>query len=44
MKTVTFTDEEIKVLESFLWCNPCEAGCAFEEMQKSNKDCDECKF
>ena len=44
MKTVTFTANEIRALQLFLWCNPCKGGCAYEEMQSSKRDCDNCKL
>ena len=44
MKTIKLTASEIRTLECFLWSNPCSSGCAYPEMQKSKKSCDECKL
>lgn len=44
MKTVKLTASEIRSIELFLSANPCMSGCAYPEMQKSKKDCDECKL
>lgn len=44
MKTVKLTASEIRTLDCFLWSNPCSMGCAYPEMQKSRKSCDECKL
>ena len=46
MKTITFSDTDIKVLGIFLDnCNPCRSGCAYPEMQgKYPEDCSECQF
>lgn len=33
-KTITFTDEELKVLEEYLFCNPCSGGCVCEVPNK----------
>ena len=39
------TKDELKVLSTYLDCNPCEAGCEIEEMNPGKgKDCDECQF
>ena len=39
------TKDELQVLSAYLDCNPCEAGCAIEEMDPGKgKDCDECQF
>lgn len=39
------TKDELQVLNAYLDCNPCEAGCAIEEMDPGKgKDCDECRF
>lgn len=27
MQTITLTASEIKTLETYLWCNPCNSGC-----------------
>ena len=44
MKTVKLTASEINSMFYFLHTNPCEAGCAYPEMNNSRKDCDECKL
>jgi len=45
MKTIELTDTEIRALDEVLWTNPCESGCAFQEMQnKKNMNCEECKL
>ena len=44
MKTITLTDNEERELKYLLLTNPCESGCAYTEMEKSEKDCDECKL
>lgn len=44
MKTLILNANEIRALEAFLWCNPCRAGCAYEEMHNSKKDCSDCKL
>lgn len=44
MKTVTLTANEIRAIGEFLWANPCDSGCAYSEMKKSKKECDECKL
>lgn len=44
MKTIKLTASEIRSLYCFLWSNPCSNGCAYPEMQKSRKSCDECKL
>lgn len=44
MKTIKLTKVEERALITLLECNPCEGSCAFSEMQKSKKDCDECKL
>lgn len=36
-KTISFTDEEIKVLGLYLWENPCSSGCCYEV--PNNVDC-----
>lgn len=36
-KTVTFTEEELKVLSHYLWQNPCSAGCCCKVPK--NVDC-----
>ena len=42
MITLTLTKQEQRALESLLWCNPCRSGCAWEEMEKSKKECFDC--
>jgi hypothetical protein len=42
MITLKLTKQEERALQALLWCNPCRSGCAWEEMEKSKKDCDEC--
>jgi hypothetical protein len=43
--TMELTKDELQVLSAYLDCNPCEAGCAIEEMNPGEgKDCDKCKF
>lgn len=44
MKTIKLTAKEIRALKEQLWANACSSGCAFSEMQRSRKDCDECDF
>lgn len=44
MKTITLTAKEIRALKEQLTANACSSCCAFPEMQKSRKDCDECEF
>ena len=44
MKTIELTASEIRTLECFLYSNPCSNGCAYPEMQRSKKDCEECKL
>ena len=44
MKTIKLTTGEIRSLKCFLYSNPCSSGCAYPEMQKSKKDCEECKL
>jgi hypothetical protein len=44
MRTVKFTAEEIKLLERFLWCNPCSVDCAIPKMQNKNDGCEACKL
>ncbi len=46
MKTITFTDIDIKVLGIFFDnCSPCRYGCVYPEMQgKYPEDCSECPF
>lgn len=33
-KTITFTDEELKVLAEYLFCNPCSGGCVCDVPDK----------
>lgn len=44
MKTIKLSKKEIRALREQLSVNACSSGCAFEEMQMSKKDCDECEF
>ena len=44
MKTIKLTKKEIRALLEQLDANACSSGCAFSEMQRSKKDCDECEF
>lgn len=44
MKTIKLTAKEIRALKEQLDANACSSGCAFEEMQRSRKNCDECEF
>ena len=44
MKTIKLTASEIRTLKCFLYSNPCSSGCAYQEMQRSKKDCEECKL
>lgn len=45
IKTFKFTKGEIRALEGLLYSNnACNSGCIYPEMEKSKKDCDECKF
>ena len=44
MKTITFTANEIRALRILIHTNPCSSSCAYVEMVKSKKDCDECKL
>lgn len=44
MKTIKFTDEELKVLNYVIFESSCTAGCICPEIQNSNIDCDECPF
>ena len=44
MKTIELTTDEIRTLKCFLYSNPCVSGCAYPEMQRSKKDCAECKL
>lgn len=44
MKKITLTASEIRTLEHYLYANPCEAGCAYPEMNNSRKTCEECKL
>ena len=43
-KTVELTETDLKVLNIYLWENPCSCGCAYEEIQKKKIDCDDCPF
>lgn len=41
----TLTRDEKRALEAIMFqTNLCNSGCAFEEMQKKEIDCFECKF
>lgn len=42
MKTIKLTDKEIRALGEYLSANPCTCACAYTEMQKSTKSCEEC--
>lgn len=45
MKTFTFTNTEIEVLQIALSCPTiCASDCAVENMQNSKKGCDDCWF
>ena len=45
MKTLQFTNKELKALTELIYNgNGCSSGCAYPEMQSSNKDCDECEY
>ena len=44
MKTIKITAKEERLLEELLWCNPCNSGCAYREMNSSRKSCDECEL
>lgn len=44
MKTLQLTSKELRALKEILFANPCNSGCAYEEMQNSKKDCDNCEF
>ena len=44
MKTIKLKASEIRSLEHYLYSNPCEAGCAYPEMNNSKKSCEECKL
>lgn len=44
MQTIKLTNKEIRALTEQLYANACSSGCAFEEMEDSKKDCDECEF
>lgn len=44
MKIIKLTKKEIRALNEQLTANACSSGCAFKEMQRSRKDCDECDF
>ena len=44
MKTIKITKKEIRAINEQFSANACRSCCAFEEMQTSKKDCDECEF
>ena len=44
MKTITFTENELRALRILIHTDPCSSVCAYREMVKSKKDCDECKL
>lgn len=44
MKTIKLTNKEVRALKYQIEANACRSCCAFEEMQNSKKDCDECEF
>lgn len=39
-----FTDGEVRAIRKLLGLNACSAGCAFEEIQDTDIQCDECEF
>ena len=40
---ITITKDEKRALVDYLsMANICRSGCAYPEMEKSNKDCDDC--
>lgn len=38
------TKNQLRALQCYLWTNPCEAGCCYEEYQDKKPNCDRCKF
>ncbi len=42
LSPLVLTPVEARVLDLLLWTNPCESGCAFEEMQRTVIDCSDC--
>ena len=44
IQTLKLTAKELRALESILWVNPCESGCAYPEMQTSRKGCTQCEL
>lgn len=35
---------QLRALSNLVWENPCNSGCCYNEMAKSNKNCNECNF
>lgn len=45
MRNVEFDDNEIRAMKELLFAeNVCSAGCIYDEMRNSKKDCDECDY
>lgn len=42
--TLELDKNQLRALSYLVDENPCNSGCCYNEMEKSKKDCDNCKF